>query len=244
MREPGIALRPSRTWPPDRLTTVLFDLDDTLIDSFDARAAALARVFASSGIRGHSASEFMRDLGGKQLTTALEELESELASSDGLYETYREFYWTNETDTIRPYPGIQPLLSAIKAQGLSTGLVTQKRRNFSIGGRSAGAMKEVRQARLSEAFPVVIGMEDVRRFKPHPEGIRLAMRLLGASPENTLMIGDSFPDMEAGRAAGCWTCHATWGLPEGGGALHGVRPDIVATTPAELLNLISPQRGV
>ena len=237
-------MKPDRTWPPSHLATVIFDLDDTLIDSFEARVAALERVFANFDIRGHSASEFMRDLGGKQLMTALEELESELASSDGLYETYREFYWTNETDTIRPYPGIEPLLSAIKAQGLSTGLVTQKRRNFSIGGRSAGAMKEVRQAGLSEAFPVVIGMEDVTRFKPHPEGIRLAMTLLGASPENTLMIGDSFPDMEAGRAAGCWTCHATWGLPEGGGALHGVRPDIVATTPAELLKLISLQRGV
>ena len=105
-------------------------------------------------------------------------------------------------------------------------------------------MKEVRQAGLSEAFPVVIGMEDVTRFKPHPEGIRLAMTLLGASPENTLMIGDSFPDMEAGRAAGCWTCHATWGLPEGGGALLGVRPDIVAATPAQLSKLISAQQAI
>ena len=236
-------MRSNKRWPPDRLTTVLFDLDDTLIDSFDARASALERVFLRFNIRGHSPREFMRDLGGKQLMTALEELESELGSNVGLYETYREFYWTQETDTIRPYPGIEPLLSAIKTAGLSTGVVTQKRRSFSIGGRSAGAMKEIEQARLSEAFPTVIGMENVTRYKPHPEGIRLAMSLLRASPENTLMVGDSFPDMEAGRAAGCWTCHATWGLPEGGGALDGVQPDIVAATPADLLELISGQRG-
>ena len=236
-------MKPDRTWPPDRLTTVLFDLDDTLIESFDARVSALDRVFTHFDIHGHSPRDFMRDLGGEQLMSALGELESELGSNSGLYETYREFYWTNETDTVRPYPGIEPLLSAIRVAGLSTGLVTQKRRNFSIGGRSAGAMREVRQAGLSEAFPVVIGMEDVTRFKPHPEGIRLAIKLLSASPEHTLMVGDSFPDIAAGRAAGCWTCHATWGLPEGVGALDGVRPDVVAATPAELRTLIFGQTG-
>lgn len=237
-------MKPDKRWPPDRLTTVLFDLDDTLIDSFDARSSALERVFVRFNVLDRSPRDFMRDLGGNQLMTALEELESELGQRVGLYETYRELYWTEETDTIRPYPGVKPLLSAIKADGLSTGLVTQKRRNFTIAGRSAGAMREIRQAGLSEAFPVVIGMEDVTRFKPHPEGIRLAMRLLGAAPEHTLMVGDSFPDMEAGRAAGCWTCHATWGLPEGAGALDEVQPDIVAATPAELLDLITGQPSV
>lgn len=232
-----------RRWPPDRLTTVLFDLDDTLIDSFDARVAALEKVFARFDIRGRSAREFMRELGGNQLMTALEDLESELGTSDGLYETYRVFYWTQETDAIRPFPGIEPLLTAIRRAGLSTGVVTQKRRNFDIQGRSAGAMSELRQAGLSEAFSAVIGMENVTRFKPHPEGIRLAMKILDASPEGTLMVGDSFPDMEAGRAAGCWTCHATWGLPPGAGALDGVRPDIVVATPAELRTLIFGQPG-
>ena len=227
-----------RRWPPDRLTAVLFDLDDTLIDSFDARVAALERVFAKFDIRGRSAHEFMRDLGGNQLMIALEHLESELGSTVGLYEAYRVLYWTEETDTIRPFPGIEPLLTAISKAGLRTGVVTQKRRNFDIQGRSAGAMREVSQVGLSEAFPVVIGMEDVTRFKPHPEGIRLAMKILGAHPTSTLMVGDSFPDMEAGRAAGCWTCHATWGLPVGSGALGGVRPDIVAASPDELRTLI------
>ena len=47
-------MRSNKRWPPDRLTTVLFDLDDTLIDSFDARASALERVFLRFNIRGHS----------------------------------------------------------------------------------------------------------------------------------------------------------------------------------------------
>ena len=141
----------------------------------------------------------MRDLGGNQLMYALQDLESRLRVDVGLYEAYRVFYWTEETDAIRQFPGIEPLLTAIRRAGLRTGVVTQKRRNFDIQGRSAGAMSELRQAGLSEAFSAVIGMEDVTRFKPHPEGIRLAMRVLGATPEHTLMIGDSFPDMEAGR---------------------------------------------
>ncbi len=110
----GIALRPSRTWPPDRLTTVLFDLDDTLIDSFNARVVALYQVFESFDIRDQAASEFMRGSGGKQLKTALAELETKLGISVGLYESYRESYWTKFTDTIRPYSGVKQLLSEIK----------------------------------------------------------------------------------------------------------------------------------
>ena len=52
--ERRITLKPDRTWPPSHLDTVLFDLDDTLIDSFEARVAALERVFANFDIRGHS----------------------------------------------------------------------------------------------------------------------------------------------------------------------------------------------
>ena len=58
------------------------------------------------------------------------------------------------------------------------------------------------------------------------------------------MVGDSFPDIEAGRAAGCWTCHATWGLPEDHRTLDGLEPDIVAATPAELSKLISAQQAI
>ena len=244
MREPGIAFRPSRTWPPDRLTTVLFDLDDTLIDSFNARVVALYQVFESFDIHDQAASEFMRGSGGKQLKTALAELETKLGISVGLYESYRESYWTKFTDTIRPYSGVKQLLSEIRIQGLSTGVVTQKSRGFQIKGRSAGAARELKHAGLSDMFPTVIGMEDVRRYKPHPEGIRLAMELLVSSPEHTLMVGDSFPDIEAGRAAGCWTCHATWGLPEDHRTLDGLEPDIVAATPAELSKLISAQQAI
>ena len=170
MREPGIAFRPSRTWPPDRLTTVLFDLDDTLIDSFNARVVALYQVFESFDIHDQAASEFMRGSGGKQLKTALAELETKLGISVGLYESYRESYWTKFTDTIRPYSGVKQLLSEIRIQGLSAGVVTQKSRGFQINGRSAGAAKELKHAGLSDMFPTVIGMEDVRRYKPHPEG--------------------------------------------------------------------------
>ena len=237
-------MRPSRTWPPDRLTTVLFDLDDTLIDSFNARVVALYQVFESFDIHDQAASEFMRGSGGKQLKTALAELETKLGISVGLYESYRESYWTKFTDTIRPYSGVKQLLSEIRIQGLSAGVVTQKSRGFQINGRSAGAAKELKHAGLSDMFPTVIGMEDVRRYKPHPEEIRLAMELLVSSPEHTLMVGDSFPDIEAGRAAGCWTCHATWGLPEDDHTLDGLEPDIVAATPAELSKLISAQQAI
>jgi beta-phosphoglucomutase-like phosphatase (HAD superfamily) len=49
---------------------------------------------------------------------------------------------------------------------------------------------------------VIVGREDVRRLKPDPDGVLLAMEKLGADPAGTALIGDTFHDVEAARAAG------------------------------------------
>ena len=53
---------------------MIFDLDDTLIDSFDARRHALEKVFRLASIQAPSAHEFLTGLGGRQLFGALETL--------------------------------------------------------------------------------------------------------------------------------------------------------------------------
>ena len=84
---------------------VIFDLDDTLIDSFDARRHALEKVFRLAGIQAPSAHEFLTGLGGRQLFGALETLAPGLhIGGTSLSEAYRDFYWSKEPGLLRPIP--------------------------------------------------------------------------------------------------------------------------------------------
>jgi HAD superfamily hydrolase (TIGR01509 family) len=47
--------------------------------------------------------------------------------------------------------------------------------------------------------------------KPEPDVLLKSIELFGARPEDCLFIGDSAPDMEAGRRAGVKTCGVRYG---------------------------------
>ena len=49
---------------------------------------------------------------------------------------------------------------------------------------------------------LVVGREDVARLKPDPEAIEVALARVGARPEQAVLVGDTYHDVEAGRAAG------------------------------------------
>ena len=51
-------------------------------------------------------------------------------------------------------------------------------------------------------FSAIIGVHEVKNYKPHPEPIYSAMSFLEAKPENSIMIGDSRKDIEAANNAG------------------------------------------
>lgn len=48
----------------------------------------------------------------------------------------------------------------------------------------------------------IVGREDVRRLKPDPEGLHLALRHLDAGPAESALVGDTYHDVEAAHAAG------------------------------------------
>ena len=222
---------------PCGLSTVLFDLDDTLADSFDARVSALGKVFFEEGIGPPTAAEFLVGLHGRQLKEALAQIEADMGMKLDLFERYRQTYWTKEPGQIRLYPDIGTCLKRLRSRGVRLGIVTQKVREFEVDGHRTGAMEELRELGVSDMFSVVVGFEDVTYHKPHPEAVHVALSRLGAAPEETLMVGDSRADIEAARRAGCWSCHAIWGISADQAGLGDEQADLVAKTPDILLGL-------
>lgn len=99
------------------------------------------------------------------------------------------------------------------------------------GTVTAGAVLE--QFGLRSYFEHVQGTDGFPS-KPEPDVILRAIEALGARPEDCLMVGDSGPDMEAGRRAGVKTCAVRWGY---GNREEMARftPDYWIETPGELL---------
>jgi len=222
---------------PDSLSTILFDLDDTLIDSFDARLKALQQIFIRAGISDLKAEQFLRSLHGTPLKEALAKLEATRKPGNNLFEDYRRTYWTKKPGIIRLYPGIKPMLEELYSRGVKLGIITQKVRLFEIEGHSAGALKELEELGIANLFSVIVGFEDVSHYKPDPESINLALSRLATQPRKTLMVGDSAADIEAARNASCWSCYATWGLPVAEQRLDSLQADFTAETPKALLEL-------
>ncbi len=222
-----------------RITTVLFDMDDTLIDSFRAREDSLKTVLKAGGIhlddgwtlddfRGLELRDILRQNGIKE-----EELEKHFSS-------YRRIYWTGKRAPIELFAGVRQMLEKLYEHGTKMGVVTQKGREFFIEGCRSGAATELETVSILSLFKVVVGLEDVVKLKPDPEGINLALAELQSRPEETLFVGDSLSDMLAAKNAGCHSCHARWGIaePEDLGA------DCIAATPQQIANIVIPKSGL
>ena len=82
--------------------------------------------------------------------------------------------------------------------GAELAVVTNKLEGFSrriLDGLGIGNM-----------FSVILGGDSVERCKPEPDALLKVMELCRAKPEETVMIGDSLTDIEAGKAANVLTC--------------------------------------
>ena len=222
--------------PTHPIRAVLFDWDDTLLNSYDARIQALQFAFDTAGIGQPTAEEFIPHMMGRELSGPLKELQAVKGSDADLVSLYRRHYWLEGGGHIQLLPGVEDLLNRLHASGIRLGVVTQKFRSCEIEGRSFGAITELRRLGIEGLFGAVVGSDDVAKPKPHPEGLHLALERLGARPDETLMVGDSAADVQAGLAAGCWSVHATWGLSSDHPGLNSVEPHLVAARPEAVLS--------
>ena len=64
---------------------------------------------------------------------------------------------------------------------------------------------------LQEVLSYVLGAEDVSQAKPNPEPVLNTLEKFGCSPDEALVVGDTWYDIEMGRRAGVRTCGVTYG---------------------------------
>jgi pyrophosphatase PpaX len=181
---------------------LLFDLDGTLVDSIELIMRSMQHAFDGHTGQVPSDDEW-RALIGRPLVDSFREFVTEDAEVERLIGRYREYQLANHDRLLRAYDGIVAAIRGFAAAGHPMALVTSKADWL--------ATRALVHVGLDEAIPVVVGCDSCTRHKPHPEPVERALALLGASPADSIFVGDSPHDVESGRAAGVHTVGVTWG---------------------------------
>jgi phosphoglycolate phosphatase len=106
--------------------------------------------------------------------------------------------------------------------------------------------KPVRPARdicaalgMAPYFMQIYGGNSFSTKKPSPEGLQALMAEADATPEETVLIGDSHVDVLTARNGGAWAIGCTFGLaPE---SLTADQPDVLVDSPGDWTAALSPR---
>jgi HAD superfamily hydrolase (TIGR01509 family) len=178
----------------------LFDIDGTLLDSAEDICGAIQQVLVAHGSLPRD-FEYLKSFVGLHLNEcfrdALPHFTDEISAD--LIAQYRALYLGAGHAKTRVFPGVREGLAALggrKSTATTKGSVTTRAvlEQFDL-------LRHFDHVQGTDGFPC----------KPAPDVIHTALAALGAKPEDCLMVGDSAPDMQAGRRAGVKICAVRYG---------------------------------
>jgi phosphoglycolate phosphatase len=183
-----------------KYSAYLFDVDGTLLDSAKDICGAVQSVLASTE-RPDVPFDFLKGYIGKHLLELFGDLFPDYPPEriDEMIQEYRRIYLLRGHASTSRYPGVAEALAALpgrKATATTKGTPTTR-----AVLELFGLLPYFDHVQGTDGFP----------SKPAPDVIFAAMKGIGAEPSETLLVGDSAADMEAGRRAGVKLCAVRYG---------------------------------
>lgn len=144
-----------------------------------------------------------------------------------------EIYPTMFEKNVQLIPGAKETLEHISQKGIKIGLVTSTPRQ-NLGAKQHSLVN----AGIEELLEVVIAADDVPRKKPAADPLLECSRRLGIRAEDSVYVGDSRTDVQAGTAAGMKTVAVLTGF-DLKDALIRENPDAVIDSIADLKGILA-----
>jgi len=171
---------------------VIFDLDGTLIDSYQALFLAFLHTYQNMGLApltdedvrrvlGHGVSSTFRDLLGEERVPEAMRL-------------FRQKYEEVMRPNTQLLPGAREVLETLHGQGIKLAIATNKIGQF--------ARELFEHFGMDKLFAIIVGDEDVSQNKPDPEMLLHAIEKMRLKKEEVIFVGDSPIDIETGKNAG------------------------------------------
>lgn len=156
---------------------VAFDFDGVLVDTDRVMRSAFRKAYYAVGARGHPPfQEYVRHLGAPF---------SEIARKMRL-PPEMEAHFRRASKSLahlaRPWPDGILVLRRLRKRGYVLALFT--------GKDAERTWQLLRNFGISRLFKIVVTGDDVRRGKPHPEGLHYILQRTGIAAENAIYVGD------------------------------------------------------
>lgn len=186
-------------------STVIFDLDGTLLDTLQDLADSVNHVLSLHQMPLRSLDEIRQFVGnGVELLICravpagtAPDLEAQCLSE------FRAYYAAHMSDHTAPYSGVPELLESLARAGIRVAVVSNK---------FDGAVKGLCRSYFGSLVPVAIGESQGVARKPAPDTVFRALAELGAEAGGAVYVGDSEVDIQTARNAGLPCLSVSWGF--------------------------------
>jgi HAD superfamily hydrolase (TIGR01549 family) len=189
----------------DRIEAVMFDMDGTLLDSWDALLGAYhdatTEVLGAPHPTEREAIDRLIQLSARDAFPELAGGDPELA--ERIRAAFGESYRSRSAQ-IGLYDGVAEMLRTLRERGLKLGIATSKSR--------VRLDPDLEQTGIGGLLDATICGDEVPIAKPDPTPIRALMELLGVEPGAALYVGDGANDVMAAQAAGVQAVGAGYGF--------------------------------
>ncbi len=213
-----------------KYTTIIFDLDGTLLNTLDDLVDSVNYVMTYLGFPGKSRREVRNYVGNgmRRLMELSLPQNVDPHQIEQAFSIYRDYYTEHCRVKTKPYGGILELLGTLKKSGYKMAIVSNK---------NDAAVRALRDIYFSEYIETAIGEKENIRKKPAPDTVLQALKELNSSKGETLYIGDSEVDKQTADNAGMQCVLVSWGFRDKE-QLETLMPAGVIDSPLELLDFL------
>ncbi len=168
-----------------KVNGVIFDLDGTLIDSYQAIYLSFKYAYENLGLSPLSYDAVKKAV-GRGLNQTFRDLLGEDRVSQAL-SLFRKRYEEVFRDHTHLLPDVREVLETLHRREVQMAVATNK------FGRFSRAIFE--HFGMGGYFTVIVGDGDVSENKPHPVMLYYAIREMGVEKDDTVFVGDSLIDI-------------------------------------------------
>ncbi|MBE9918250.1 HAD family hydrolase [Paenibacillus donghaensis] len=180
-------------------TTIIFDVDGTLLDTEQAVLGSLQKMLETDYNQKIDLEDLRFALGipGANALPQLGITDIEQANDRWNY------FLKDFMGRVKVFGGILDVMKTLDSKQITLGIVTSKtteelRNDFVPFG-------------LMGYLPHIVCADDTEKHKPNPEPLLKFIEISGADPQKALYIGDTLYDYECARDAGIDFALALWG---------------------------------
>lgn len=177
---------------------VIFDMDGLMFDTEPIWASCWPKTAVEFGVEcKEGLADAMRGTNGAEAVSIIREWYGDKVDSQAFVGRFYEIAHEALAHGAEKKPGLDRLLEYLKAEGIPMGVASSSSREMIKANLTRGGI-------LPYFDSIVSGIE-VEHAKPYPDVFLKAADELGASPQKSLVLEDSYNGVRAGSAGGFCT---------------------------------------